>query len=166
MTTLHAPRFSRTFLPVVLLAMTMLTGLLGCEQTIKVSDKDIQQITYRQLNELLNSNAKPDEVVLVDVRSAVKFNNGHIPGAININLPDLTASEPRLAKSKHIIVYGGGWSDALSRAAGKRLLAFGYKGVREFQGGITAWQNEGRMLAVIRDVPTSDATGDVKQDAK
>ena len=44
------------------------------------------------------------------------------------------------------VVYAGGWTDDLSIAGAKRLLALGYKNVFEFRGGIELWQSEGRAL--------------------
>lgn len=134
----------------MIIAVACVATLAGCQDTIKVSDKDLTQITYRQFDELIKQ-SKPEELVIVDIRKAENFNAGHIPGSINIFLPELTAYEPRLGKATHIVVYGRGWHDALSRAAGKRLLAMGYKGVQDFQGGLESWQSEGRLVAVIRD---------------
>jgi len=140
----------------LLLGMSLAAAsLAGCQNTIKISDNDLAQIEYRQLNELLTSTPE-GEVVLLDVRKQDKYNDGYIPGAINIFLPDLTAYEPKLAKAKQIIVYSGGWDDALSRAAGKRLLALGYTGVKDFRGGTEVWKSEGRMLAVVRETPKAE----------
>lgn len=148
--------FRSLSLPAILFGLGLaMLSLSACQDQIKVSDNDLVQINYQQFNEIFNQ-AKPDEVVLVDVRSAQKYANGYIPGAINIFLPDLSAHEPRLAKAKQIIVYSGGWNDALSRAAGKRLLALGYSGVKDFLGGTDVWKTQGRMLAVIRETPTAE----------
>jgi rhodanese-related sulfurtransferase len=130
--------------------------LTSCTQTIKVSDKDLTSIDYKHLNTLMSS-SKPQDVVIVDVRKAEDFNQGHIPGAINIFLPDLVAGDARLGKASHIIVYANSFADPLSRAAGKRLLALGYKGVEEFQGGVESWRAQGKMLAVIREPTSGDS---------
>lgn len=134
----------------ILIALMTLTTLAGCQNTLNVSDKDIVPLPYPKLKELMDQ-SKPGELVLLDVRKADKHNAGHIPGSINIFLPDLTASEPQLAKAQHIIVYGSSWGDPLARAACKRLIALGYKGVQEFQGGMDVWKKQGRLIAVNRD---------------
>lgn len=136
--------------------LVLLCSLSGCDRSIKVSDQDLLQIQYRELVSLLESDKKQG-VVLVDTRKAADYDNGHIPSAINIFLPDIVGGDARLSRAKNIVVYSNDWSDPISRAAGKRLMALGYKNVVDFRGGIEAWRAEGRLLAVNRK-PESSAT--------
>lgn len=139
-------------LPLMLIALwglPALVSLTGCQQEIKVSDHNLLQIEYRELASLLASDDK-QRIVLVDARKANQFDQGHIPRAVNIFLPDIAAGDARLGKASHIIVYANGWGDPISSAAGKRLMALGYKNVLNFRGGIEAWRAEGRLLAVNR----------------
>lgn len=144
------PSSPRPLVACLLLALALFT--LGCQETVKVSDQDLQTIQYKELAALLESKQGKD-VVLIDARKQTAYDAGHIPQAINIFLPDMVAGDARLAKAQHIIVYAGGWGDLISRAAGKRLMALGYKGVMDFRGGVEAWKAEGRLLAVNRDAP-------------
>ena len=134
---------------------TLIWGLLalgalvmpGCagNSAAKTSDTHVKTVSYAQLVDMLNQSAK-DPTVLVDVRPEERFGTGHIPGAVNIPLPRIKSGDPRLAEAKNIVVYAGGWTDDLSIAGAKRLLALGYKNVFEFRGGIELWQSEGRAL--------------------
>lgn len=129
--------------------LMLICALTGCDRSIKVSDQNLLQIQYRELVSLLDSDKKQG-VVLVDTRRPADYDNGHIPSAVNIFLSDIVAGDARLSKAKHIVVYSNGWNDPISRAAGKRLMALGYKNVVDFRGGVETWRAEGRLLAVNR----------------
>lgn len=131
-----------------MIGMAMLSGLLislaGCSSEPKTSDKDLAQLEYPKL---LQMQADPKmRLVIVDVRSAERYAQGHIPNAININIPDLKAGDPRLAEATDIVVYATGWTEYLSPAAAKKLLAVGYKKVHDFRGGIEMWQAYGGKI--------------------
>ncbi len=150
-----AMRHSTSWLMMVLL---MVVGMMGCQQTVKVSDQNLLQIQYRELAALLAESDKRHGIVLVDARKPADFDHGHIPGAINIFLPDIVAGDTRLSKARNIVVSSNGWADPYSRAAGKRLMSLGYKNVVDFRGGIEAWRAEGRLLAVNRKPDAEPAT--------
>ena len=116
-------------------------AIAGC-QTVKISDKNIQEVTEKQVVEKSPSKS----FVLVDVRKPEHFQTGHIPGAINIYLPEIRESDERLADAKEIIVYGDGWTDPLPTAGAKRLLSLKYGGVYLFRGGLEVWKAAGHGL--------------------
>ena len=113
--------------------------LTGCGQT-RTSDADIRPVEYRQLVEMLGNPKK--RTVLIDVRTARKFSDGHIPGAINIPINQLRSGDSRLARAKNIVVYAAKPEDLLSRAAYKTLLRFGYQNLYDFQGGLMVWRSK------------------------
>lgn len=120
---------------------TMLMVLPGCQSEPKTSDQDLTQLEYPQFLEM-KANPKV-RLAIVDVRAAERYAQGHIPGAINITIPDLRAQDPRLADATDIVVYATGWTEYLSPAAAKKLLALKYKHVYDFRGGIEMWQAYG-----------------------
>jgi rhodanese-related sulfurtransferase len=136
----------------LLLSLCLAAG--GCQDQIKTSDEDLKQLQYAQTVDMLQNTKKP--TVLLDPRPAAKFEKAHLPGAINIPMPDLIAGHPDLAKAKNIVVYAGGWSDYLSSAAAKKMIALGYKNVFDFRGGIEQWKAEGGR--VIEATPTTAPT--------
>ncbi|WP_077597789.1 rhodanese-like domain-containing protein [Olsenella urininfantis] len=78
--------------------------------------------------------------LLVDVRDEGEFAEGHIPGAINLPLPQVLAAQglpPR--KDVPLCVYCR--SGARSARAVQALRQLGYAGARNI-GGITAWRGE------------------------
>lgn len=128
----------------ILTMMMLIFGPVACQPTAKVTDEAVTIIDDVQLAELIE--AEPG-LVIVDVRPELRYRTGHIPGAINIPLPDLRYTDPRFEKAKHVVVYGDGPRNTLSHAAAKKLLAGGQVVVSDFRGGIDAWRKAGRKLA-------------------
>ena len=85
------------------------------------------------------------DVVLLDVRTAAEFEEGHIENALNIDVKrgDFMEKAKALPKDKTIAVYCR--SGRRSADAAERLAAAGYK-VVNMVGGITAWKDRGRPV--------------------
>jgi phage shock protein E len=82
----------------------------------------------------------PREHLLVDVRSPEEFATGHIPGAVNIALPNLPQRMATLPHDQPIILYCR--SGARSHEAVKILAQGGFSDIHDL-GGITEWRNQG-----------------------
>lgn len=80
-------------------------------------------------------------VQLVDVRTAEEYAEGHIVGAINIDVqsPDFAQKISALDKSRKVAVYCR--SGRRSKMAAEQLTAAGYK-VIDLDGGIQSWTGE------------------------
>ncbi len=87
---------------------------------------------------------KPD-VVLLDVRTADEFKEGHIENALNIDVKqdDFMEKTKALPKDKTIAVYCR--SGKRSANAADKLASEGYK-VVNLLGGIIAWKDGGRPV--------------------
>jgi rhodanese-related sulfurtransferase len=84
------------------------------------------------LKDLINNGA-----ILVDVREANDYAAGHIPGAINIPIRELTANLENLPTEEPLVVYcASGHRAAMSLAA---LQLLGYDNTRSFPGSYKAW---------------------------
>jgi len=138
-------RYANLFKHFTLIAAAMV--MVGCLGETKTSDRDIQNIRYEQLREHL---AKGD-TLLIDVRRPEMYKAGHIPGAVNVPLPTMRSNDPRLANYRRLVVHAGGWTDPLSVAGAKRLIALGYKEVYEFKGGTDVWADSGGRLITAPD---------------
>ena len=79
--------------------------------------------------------------IILDVRRADEFAEGHIPGAINVANEDIgTEKIPELPdKSQMILVYCR--SGRRSKEASEKLVKLGYTNIVEF-GGILDWKGE------------------------
>ena len=109
---------------------------------------------------------KSAKVVVVDVRSADEFKEGHLKGAVNIDQgqSDFIAKAKKvLPTEKTIAVYCR--SGRRSANAAGRLAAEGYKCVN-LKGGIVAWKEAG--MPVITDKCKEDVqnSADIQTDKK
>lgn len=87
-----------------------------------------------------------EEVQLVDVRTGVEYSEGHIDGAININVMDdsfRTLSDSLLTKDVPVAVYCR--SGKRSKAAADILSQKGFK-VYELAKGFNSWQEAGKEV--------------------
>lgn len=76
--------------------------------------------------------------IILDVRRADEFAEGHIPGALNIANEDIGAEEPKELPDKDQIIYVYCRSGRRSKEASAKLAALGYSNVIEC-GGILDW---------------------------
>lgn len=126
-----------------LLVILVCTCVSACNPKPKITDSNVKVIDDVQLVELIKSNKG---VVLVDARPDYRYRLGHLPGAINIPLPEVKATDPRFNKGQHIVVYGDGPRNTLSHAAAKKLLTNGKLIVSDFRGGFEMWKQAGREI--------------------
>lgn len=84
--------------------------------------------------------AKSD-VQIVDVRTMAEYTDGHIPGAVNIdvNSPEFDSAITTLNKEHTVALYCR--SGRRSKIAADKVASAGYK-VVELDGGILSWQGE------------------------
>lgn len=82
------------------------------------------------------------DFVLLDVRTAQGYREGHLPGAINIPFEELPKRMQQLPKSKEIISYCWNVTCLLCTKASYVLASRGYK-AREMIGGIASWREAG-----------------------
>ena len=73
--------------------------------------------------------------IIVDVRTAEEYNEGHISGAINIPVDNI--SEITYDKDAKIIVYCA--SGVRSATAAKTLVDAGYTNIYNLDGGLINW---------------------------
>lgn len=99
-------------------------------------------VSSQQLTNLVNK----EEAVVIDVRDAKEFREGHITDSRNIPFSTLKDSLGQLEKYKDkpvILVCKIGQH---AGAAGRILSTHGFKDVRRLRGGITTWKSEGLPL--------------------
>lgn len=86
---------------------------------------------------------KGDSVQLLDVRTPLEYAEGHIAGALNINVQSddfQQVAEKELSKDSTILVYCR--SGRRSMNAAEILTKLGYK-VINLKGGIIEWREDG-----------------------
>ena len=119
--------------------------LSACSFSIGTADtpendviKGYKQISVDEAKEIMRSE---EGYIILDVRRADEFSNGHIPGAINVANETIGEEEiPELPnKSQLILVYCR--SGRRSKEAAEKLVKLGYTNIVEF-GGINDWTGE------------------------
>lgn len=84
-----------------------------------------------------------NQVQLIDTRTEAEFNEGHIPGAINIdvNESDFEAKVgQKIDKTRPIALYCRG--GRRSKIAAERIVALGYDDITELNTGFLSWTGE------------------------
>jgi len=115
----------------------------GCNPKPKVTDKSVHIIDDVQLKEMM---LNEQNLLIIDARPDYRYRLGHVPGAVNITLPDIDPQDKRFNKDQHIVVYGDGPRNTLSHAAAKKLLSTGKLVVSDFRGGYELWTEAGREV--------------------
>jgi rhodanese-related sulfurtransferase len=100
------------------------------------------------LNDLLDRLSSPTPPVLVEALPSHYFGQGHLPGALNINVGDVKALAPELlpAKAAGVVVYCASATCTNSDQVAVQLHALGYVDVAVFKGGKAEWHAAGHAL--------------------
>lgn len=119
----------------VLLSTLLLTG---CHASCGRRDNGYRQISATEAASIMN---RETSYIILDVRTAKEYSEGHIPGAINVpnEIINDKAIPALLDKDQMILVYCR--SGRRSKLAAEKLVLLGYTNVIEF-GGILDWQGE------------------------
>jgi rhodanese-related sulfurtransferase len=89
------------------------------------------------------------KTIVLDARATPFYQQGHIPGALNLSRDDFARDYRRLrptldaAKDKPIVVYCSGGDCHDSRMVASALLSLGFSQVRVFTGGWSGWTEAG-----------------------
>ncbi|KAK9798908.1 hypothetical protein WJX73_007420 [Symbiochloris irregularis] len=108
------------------------------------SEQGFREIAVGDLRQHLDT--APDSVFVLDVRSAWEFSRGHIPGATNINMDDLSAKVKsgaldHVRDSTVAVICAAGLRSA--QAAVRLHRVFGFQDVVNVRGGTTEWIKNG-----------------------
>ncbi len=85
-------------------------------------------------------------VLLIDVREAGEYAEGHIPGAINIPLRTVAQNLDKIPADQPVLVYCA--SGLRAGTALSALRTLGFDNVKSFPGGWKAWSGEGREASL------------------
>jgi rhodanese-related sulfurtransferase len=91
----------------------------------------IKQITARELDRMKG-------MTMLDTRSGKEYKEGHIPGAIHIELSEVGNKAKKLRKDKDLVVYCQNGNRSIW--AIKRLMGMGFTSLYNLKGGYSAWK--------------------------
>ncbi|NDJ51556.1 MAG: rhodanese-like domain-containing protein [Chloroflexi bacterium] len=83
--------------------------------------------------------------VLIDVRTAREFDEGHVAKSINIPLSDLNQQLERIPTDQTVVLICA--SGSRSRVAANKLMKAGYENIINLHGGTSAWVQAGGKLS-------------------
>jgi len=82
--------------------------------------------------------------MLIDVRTPNEFKSGHIPGAKNFPLNNLSDSLKKIPQDKTVVVVCQ--SGNRSKSASKILTNAGYENIINLKGGTMRWRMSGKTI--------------------
>lgn len=106
----------------------------------------MQTITTDQLRDRLSA---PNNLRLLEVLSPGDYEDGHIPGALNVPFNDRfdTAVQETIPhKDQWIAVYCSDSNCSMSAQAAERMESLGYTNVIHFADGKSGWKDAGLPL--------------------
>jgi len=107
-------------------------------------DTSVDYIAVKRLERLLKEDGA---VTLIDARTAEEFDNGHVPGAINIPIANLTEYARNCGNDSDGLVVTMCGSAGRGGKAAQILDTEGVKNVQILEGGLKAWREAGFPLA-------------------
>ncbi|MBQ8204467.1 MAG: rhodanese-like domain-containing protein [Alistipes sp.] len=121
----------KTILYSLLAAMMM----IGCDNS--VATKGFDSVDATRFAEVIEN----EQVLIIDTRTPAEFNEGHIPGAVNIDIDgeEFAAKVAELDKSRPVAVYCRG--GRRSKEAAEHMVSCGLE-VTELAEGILSWKGE------------------------
>ena len=107
----------------------------------------LSKLIFITLEKLLEMKANNEKFKLVEVLSEESYNEGHIPGAINIPFSKLEELKDKyLKKTDKIVVYCANYGCQASTRAARKLLKLGYNKTVDFKAGKRGWIHFGLEL--------------------
>ena len=98
-------------------------------------------ISARETTRLINT----EQAILVDLREAKDYGEGHIAGALNMPLAKFEGRISELEKYRDKVIILADKLGHQAGATGKSLAKSGYN-VRRLQGGVAEWTNQSLPL--------------------
>ncbi|HTI16288.1 MAG TPA: rhodanese-like domain-containing protein [Trinickia sp.] len=121
---------------VLLIALVVSGGLLLWP---KLSGTGRGGLSAAEATQLINRR----NAVVVDLRPAAEYANGHLPAARHLDYPELQAKIGQVAKNKAHPVLLVCQNGLQSNKASRIIREAGYNEVHVLQGGLNAWQQAG-----------------------
>ena len=109
--------------------------MIGCDNS--AATKGFDSVDATRFAEVIDN----EQVQIIDVRTPAEFNEGHIPGAVNIDIDgeEFEAKVAELDKSRPVAVYCRG--GRRSKEAATYMVGCGLE-VTELAEGILSWKGE------------------------
>ena len=112
-----------------------------------LSDLPSNYYTVQKID-ALKTLTKDKQALLIDVRQPKEYASGHIKGAINLPLRDITQNLDQIPKDRPVVLYcASGYRTAMGVMA---LQMLGYINVKGFPPSIEGWKAAGQELELSK----------------
>jgi rhodanese-related sulfurtransferase len=124
------------------IAFCLLLLLPLVANTVRADDKPADKPAVQKIDvDQFDQKRQEKDTVVLDVRTPKEYAEGHVPGAVNIDIhdPKFDQKIESLDKSKTYLVHCA--KGVRSAAATKKMAGIGFLNLFDFHGGFTAWEN-------------------------
>jgi len=136
------PAVARLWLELRAVAQQQLAEVERALDAYRQQRHEFENVSARELKMRLQN----DEIILLDVRPTVEYENGHLPGARSIPLDEIQQALASLPDNKTIVAYCRGPYCVIADDALSILTANGHN-VARLEEGVLEWQLAGCTLS-------------------
>ena len=104
-------------------------------------------VDYIAVNDLERLLREDSAVTLIDARSPEEYDQGHVPGAINVAIPDLTEFAGNHGNAFDGLIVTMCGSSGRGEKAATILSSRNAKSILVLKGGLKAWKDAGLPVA-------------------
>lgn len=135
--------FRRTFLAVLAALAALAVSASPAHAQPPVTPDEMAKIPRLSLKDYKPLQAK-NAVLTVDVRDQHAFDEGHIPGAMNVSIVDIEIMANKVLKDKRpVVAYCACPDEHSSLVVAAKLARVGVKDIKVLVGGWNAWKSSG-----------------------
>lgn len=108
---------------------------------------NVSSTNYVVVTELERLLKEDNTVTLLDARTAEEYDEGHVPGAINVPIAALSEFANDRGKSNDGVIVTMCGSTGRGEKAAAALASHGLENVLVLEGGLKAWRDAGLPVA-------------------
>lgn len=143
---LSLSRFGTWLLAGVLLLLATYVGSKFFQRRRILRDLRIARITPLELKERLDAG---ESVTIIDLRDAIEWDGGKIPGALQISHGQLEEAIPALPSQNEIVLYCSCPNEVTSARSALQIKRHGVEHVRPLEGGFELWRDLGFPVEAV-----------------
>lgn len=136
------PAVARLWLELRAVAYQQLAEVKQALDAYRQRRDEFENVSVEELRERLQNG----EIILLDVRPQVEYENGHLPGALSLPLAEIEQKLASLPDDKTIVAYCRGPYCVIADDALAVLAANGRR-IARLEEGVLEWQQAGHPLS-------------------
>ena len=146
---LSVSRFGTWILFGVMLLLGTYIGYKYAQRRRILRDLRIARITPIELKERMDAG---ERVTVIDLRDSIEWEDGKIPGALQIGHNEIEAAIPGLPSQQEIVLYCSCPNEVTSARSALQIKRHGVECVRPLEGGFELWRDLGFPVEAVETV--------------